>query len=460
MTSWFVLTRGYASDMPSLVPRSIGPLVLRSAATFPAVGVVGPRQSGKSSLVRSLFPRHRLAVMESPDVLRAALQDPRGFLESFESGDGAVLDEIQRAPEILSYLLEYIDRDLRAGRRMGRWILTGSESLLLSQRITQSLAGRIAMHEVLPMDALELAAFPARRGDPRHSLARAVVHGGYPALKAERPDRSTWFDAYVTTYLERDVRNMLRVGDLSNFQRFLALCAGRTGQLLNLAQLGADAGIAQSTARAWMSVLEATYIVKLVPGWYGNINKRLVKAPKLHFVDTGLACALLGITDDAMLETHPLRGALVESWVAGELLKAQASRGLRARIFHWRDQNAAEADLVVDLDGKLTVIEVKSARTVQQDWARALERMTNALPAGTPVERVIVHGGGDDMPSLKGTTLVPWSRVAEFARAVFGAVEAKRGAAKAQVRKKKATTKQVAAGKTSKRGVKPKRGRW
>ena len=434
--------------MLPLVPRSIGPLVLRSAATFPAVGIVGPRQSGKSSLVRSLFPGHRLAVMESPDVLRMALQDPRGFLDSFEADDGAVLDEIQRAPEIMSYLLEYIDRDLRAGRRMGRWILTGSESLLLSQRITQSLAGRIAMHEVLPMNALELAMFPARRGDPRHSLARAVVQGGYPALKAERPDRSTWFDAYVTTYIERDVRNILRVGDLSNFQRFLALCAGRTGQLMNLAQLGADAGIAQSTARAWMSVLEATYIVKLVPGWYGNINKRLVKAPKLHFVDTGLACALLGITDERMLETHPLRGALVESWVAGELLKAQAVRGLRSRIFHWRDQNAAEADLVVDLNGKLTVIEVKSARTVHQDWARALERMTSALPAGTPVERAIVHGGGEDMPPLKGTTLVSWSRVAEFARAVFAG-----GESKTLAPKKKAATKKVAAKKAVKREI-------
>ena len=434
--------------MLPLVPRSIGPLVLRSAATFPAVGIVGPRQSGKSSLVRSLFPGHRLAVMESPDVLRMALQDPRGFLDSFEAGNGAVLDEIQRAPEIMSYLLEYIDRDLRAGRRMGRWILTGSESLLLSQRITQSLAGRIAMHEVLPMNALELAMFPARRGDPRHSLARAVVQGGYPALKAERPDRSTWFDAYVTTYIERDVRNILRVGDLSNFQRFLALCAGRTGQLMNLAQLGADAGIAQSTARAWMSVLEATYIVKLVPGWYGNINKRLVKAPKLHFVDTGLACALLGITDERMLETHPLRGALVESWVAGELLKAQAVRGLRSRIFHWRDQNAAEADLVVDLNGKLTVIEVKSARTVHPDWARALERMTSALPAGTPVERAIVHGGGEDMPPLKGTTLVSWSRVAEFARGVFAG-----GESKTLAPKKKAATKKVAAKKAVKREI-------
>ena len=371
--------------MPTLVPRAIGPLILRSAATFPAVGIVGPRQSGKSSLARALFPGHRLVVMESPDVLRAALQDPRGFLDSFETADGAVLDEIQRAPELLSYLLEYIDRGLRAGRRMGRWILTGSESLLLSQRITQSLAGRIAMHEVLPMDALELAEFPARRGDPRKSLARAVLAGGYPALKAERPDRTTWFDAYVTTYIERDVRNMLRISDLSSFQRFLGLCAGRTGQLVNLAQLGADAGVAQSTARAWMSVLEATYIVKLVPGWYGNISKRLVKAPKLHFVDSGLACALLGIHDEKTLELHPLRGALVESWAAGELLKAQAAQGLRSRIFHWRDQNAAEADLVVDLGGKLTVIEVKSARTVQPEWARSLERMTNALPTGTRV---------------------------------------------------------------------------
>jgi len=365
--------------------------------------------------------------MESPDVLRAAMQDPRGFLDSFASRDGAVLDEIQRAPELMSYLLEYIDRDLQTGRRMGRWILTGSESLLLSQRITQSLAGRIAMHEVLPMNALELAEFPVRRGDGRHSLTRAVLEGGYPALKAERPDRATWFDTYVTTYIERDVCNILRVGDLSAFQRFLALCAGRTGQLLNLAQLGADAGVAQSTARAWMSVLEATYIVKLIPGWYGNINKRLVKAPKLHFIDTGLACALLGITNETTLETHPLRGALVESWVAGELFKAQAVHALHSRIFHWRDQNAAEADLVVDLNGKLTVIEVKSARTVQPEWARALERMTNALPRGTSVERVIVHGGGDDMPTLKGTTLVSWTRVADFARDAFGGKSGARG---------------------------------
>jgi predicted AAA+ superfamily ATPase len=427
-----------------LVPRDIGPLVSHSAMTFPAVGIVGPRQSGKSSLVRALFPRHRLAILESPDVLRAAQQDPRAFLDSFESADGAVLDEIQRAPELMSYLLEYIDRDLRTGRRMGRWILTGSESLLLSQRITQSLAGRIAMLEVLPMSAGELAAFPRRRGDARASLVRSVIQGGYPALFAERPDRGTWFDAYVTTYLERDVRNILRVGDLAAFQRFLTLCAGRTGQLLNLAQLGADAAIAQSTARAWMSVLEATYIVKLVPGWYGNISKRLVKAPKLHFIDTGLACALLGISDEKVLDTHPLRGPLVESWFAGELLKAQAAHGLRSRIFHWRDQNAAEADLVVDLGGKLTVIEVKSAMTVHQDWARALERMTSALPADTRVERVIVHGGGDDMPPLKGTTLVPWSRAAKFATRVFAEGSGKLPTtkpAKAEAASKKAATK-------------------
>ncbi|MEY2796195.1 MAG: hypothetical protein RIR10_1911 [Planctomycetota bacterium] len=402
-----------------MVPRSIESVVARSAATFPAVGIVGPRQSGKSSLVRSLFPRHKLAILESPDILRAAQQDPRAFLNSFDAAEGAVLDEIQRAPELMSYLLEYIDRDLRFGRRMGRWILTGSESLLLSQRITQSLAGRIAMHEILPMSSLELAAFPRRRGDPQSSLLRSVIQGGYPALFAERPDRSTWFDAYVTTYIERDVRNILRIGDLAAFQRFLTLCAGRTGQLLNLAQLGADAAIAQSTARAWMSVLEATYIVKLVPGWFGNISKRLVKAPKLHFVDTGLACALLGISDEKVLGTHPLRGPLVESWFAGELLKAQAARGLRSRIFHWRDQNAAEADLVVDVAGKLTVIEVKSAMTVHRDWARSLERMTSALPAGTAVERVIVHGGGDDMPPLTGTTLVPWAQAGEFAARVF-----------------------------------------
>jgi hypothetical protein len=204
--------------------------------------------------------------------------------------------------------------------------------------------------------------------------------------------------------------------------------------------------------------------VKLVPGWFGNISKRLVKAPKLHFVDTGLACALLGISDEKVLDTHPLRGPLVESWFAGELLKAQAAHGLRSRIFHWRDQNAAEADLVVDLGGKLTVIEVKSAMTVHQDWARSLERMTSALPASTPVERVIVHGGGDDMPPLKGTTLVPWSRAAEFATRVFaeGAgnppatkpVKATMAAKTASPTKSVSSAKQSAPPKTAGRGAK------
>jgi uncharacterized protein len=194
--------------------------------------------------------------------------------------------------------------------------------------------------------------------------------------------------------------------------------------------LATDIRVQQPTARAWMSVLEATYIVELVSGWYGNISKRLVKAPTLHFIDTGLACALLGISDEKVLDTHPLRGPLVESWFAGDLLKAQAAHGLRLRTFSRRNRNAAEADLVVDLGGKLTVIEVKSAMTVHQDWARALERMTSALPADTRVERVIVHGSGDDMPPLRGTTLVPWSCAAEFATRVFAEGSGKLPAAK------------------------------
>jgi predicted AAA+ superfamily ATPase len=402
-----------------LLPRSITPLLQHAGRTFPAVSITGPRQSGKSSLATKAFPSHRVAIMESPDVLDAVKRDARAFLRSFDDAPGAILDEVQRAPELLSYLLEEIDRDLRTGRGMGRWILTGSESLLLSHRISQSLAGRVAVFELLPMSHGELRGFPRRRGDARATLGRAVLLGGYPPIHARRPHPTSWFASYVASYLERDVRSIVQIGELSLFQRFLTMCAGRTAQLLNLSALAADIGVSQPTARAWMSVLEATYIVKLVPGWFGNISKRLVKAPKLHFVDTGLACALLGISDEKVLDTHPLRGPLVESWFAGELLKAQAAHGLRSRIFHWRDQNAAEADLGVDLGGKLTVIEVKSAMTVHQDWARSLERMTSALPAGTPVERVIVHGGGEDMPPLKGTTLVPWSRAAEFATRVF-----------------------------------------
>ena len=399
----------------ALVPRAIQPLVERCALGFPAVALVGPRQSGKSSLARMVFPDHRLAVLESPDVADAARRDPRALLESLSAGGGAILDEVQRVPELLSYLLEMIDRDPAPGR----WVLTGSESLLLSERLSQSLAGRVATLEVLPMMHDEVLGFPPQNRRTAMTVAGAVCTGGYPAIYARAVDPSAWLGSYVSTYVERDVRRVLDVGDLSTFQRFLSLCAGRTGQLLNLLSLASDAGISQPTARSWISVLEATYIIRLIPAWHGNVRKRLVKSPRLHFVDTGLACYLLGIRSAEQYESHPLRGPLFESWVVGEVMKAQAACGERGRLFHWRDQHGVEADLVIDVGGRITVLEMKSGRTFQPEWLRGVRNVIGSLPEAARATSRVVYGG-DPGDAGAGVAGLSWREAGAFACKIIG----------------------------------------
>ena len=412
----------------TLVPRDMRPLLLECSKGFPAVAVVGPRQSGKSSLVRLAFPKHRVAVLESPDVAAEARRDPRRFLMSFANERGAILDEVQRVPELFSYLLEFIDQNPAPGQ----WILSGSECLLLSEKLSQTLAGRVVTLELLPMTQDELARFPKRRGARATTLNDAIFSGGYPPIFARKLDPSLWIDSYLSTYVERDVRNVLRLGDLSTFQRFLGLCAGRTSQLINAASLAADTGISQPTAKAWLSVLEATFIIKLLPAWHGNIRKRLVKAPKLHFVDTGLACYLLGLRSADQLNTHASRGALFESWAVSEVMKAQSNAGERSRLFHWRDQNGAEVDLVVDRGGVLTAIEMKSGVTFQEEWLRGVKRFAAALPKSVQVQSVVCSGADPNQKTSKRLSTVTrspragidgervsWSDLSPFAAALF-----------------------------------------
>lgn len=396
---------------PGLVPRSIRPFLERCASGFPAVALVGPRQSGKSSLARVVFPGHRVLVLESPDLAEAAARDPRGLLESTLAGGatGVILDEVQRVPALLSYLLEFIDRDPTPGR----WVLTGSESLLLSERLSQSLAGRVATLDLLPMMHREIMGFPATVIARALTQVGAVFYGGYPALHGRAVDPSTWLGSYVSTYVERDVRRVLNVGDLATFQRFLGLCAGRTGQLLNAASLAADAGITQPTARAWLSVLEATFIIRLLPAWHGNVRKRLVKAPRLHFVDTGLACYLLGLRSPEQLQDHPLRGPLFESWVVGEAMKAQAALGERGRLFHWRDSRGSEADLIIDVGGRITVIEIKSGRTYQGEWMQGVRSVMASLPDPMTASGRVIYGGDPKDPAA-GRDGLSWRDAGEF----------------------------------------------
>lgn len=341
--------------------RALSPTLNRLAQSFPVVAVTGPRQSGKTTLVRRVFADRPYVSLEDPAERAFALEDPRGFLARFAAG--AVFDEAQRWPDLFSYLQGLVDAD----RSPGRFILTGSQQFGLLSGVTQSLAGRVGMTRLLP---LALGELPAKDVEGL-GLDSLMLRGLYPALHAQPVMPEDWFASYVAMYVERDVRQVLNVQDLSAFQRFLRLCAGRTGQLLNLSALAGEAGIAQSTARAWMSVLEASDLVYLLPPYHRNFGKRVVKSPKLYLVDVGLACWLLGIRSVEVLNLHPLRGALFETWVVGEFLKARLNVGQPPDLYFWRDNNGLEADIVFEMTGCLQSVEIKSGQTVTPDYIRA-----------------------------------------------------------------------------------------
>lgn len=389
-----------------MIPRDLADRVLLAASSFPAVTITGPRQSGKSTLCRALFPDHPYINLELPDQRRFAAEDPRAFLGQLP--EGAVLDEIQRVPDLPSYLQVLIDDD----PRHGRWILTGSENFALIESVGQSLAGRSAVLNLLPLTWPEIGRFDASAT----SLNEALLAGAYPRVFERNIAPADWFSAYVASYVERDVRRLANIGDLTTFQRFLALCAGRTGQLLNYSGLASDCGISQPTAKAWFSVLEASFIAFRLPAWSGNVRKRLIKMPKLHFYDAGLACWLLGIRDVQQLRTHPLRGAIFETWVVSEVAKHRANAGERAGLYFYRDHNGVEADLLIDGPEGLTIVEAKAGHTVTSDLIAPAGRIAETLgsrAAGTPW---IVYAG-DTVQLRSECTLLPWR---ETARVVEG----------------------------------------
>jgi len=381
-----------------MIDRDLAPRLLDAAKHFPAVTLTGPRQSGKSTLCRGLFPDHPYANLEAPDVRDFALSDPRGFLDQYP--DGAILDELQRTPELASYLQPLIDEDPRPGK----WILTGSQNFALLESISQSLAGRSAVLNLLPLSYGEITRFD----NAPATLDEIMFSGGYPRLYDRGIPPSDWLSSYVATYVERDVRSVSNVGDLSVFQRFVNLCAGRTGQLINYSSLASDCGITQPTAKAWLSILEASFLVFRLPAWSGNLRKRLVKMPKLHFYDTGLACWLLGLRSAEQLRTHPLRGAIFESWVASEVAKQRTNAGERGGMFFFRDQHGLEADLVIETASGLRVIEAKAGQTITADAFAPARKVAEALNASHPP--VLVYGG-DTPQSRSDAEAVPWNSI-------------------------------------------------
>lgn len=370
-----------------MIPRTLESKLQAAAGPFPVLFLTGPRQSGKTTLSRSAFPDYLYISLEDPQHRARALDDPVGLLRRVCDGTGVIFDEAQRAPGLFSYLQGVVDE-----RRGGPFVLTGSQNFLLSERITQSLAGRTAVFELLPLSVAELArrapldpdTFATGRPTgatveggklvrPHLALDDVLFQGLYPAIHDRGVEPGLWLRSYVTTYVERDARAAGSIGDLDMFLRFVGLCAGRSGQLLNLSALGAEAGVTQPTARSWLSVLRASYLVTLLAPHHENFNKRIVKTPKLYFLDTGLLCALLGVRTPADLWNHPLRGAVFETFVVSELVKLFTHNGERPRLYFWRDSRGLEVDVLMDLGARRIPIEIKAGATVVADAFHGLE---------------------------------------------------------------------------------------
>ena len=381
-----------------MIARDIAPRLEESAQTWPSITLTGPRQSGKTTLCRNLFPHLPYRSLEAPDVRAFAAEDPRAFLALLP--DGAVIDEVQRVPDLCSYLQGVIDADPAPGR----WILTGSQNLVLLENVSQSLAGRTAICNLLPLSHREIMRFPQR---PK-TLDVTLFAGGYPRIFDRGLDPADWLRSYVAAYIERDVRTVSNIGDLGAFQRFVALCAGRTAQLLNYASLAGDCGISQPTAKAWLSVLETGFIAFRLPAFHGNLRKRLVKMPKLHFYDTGLVCWLLGIHTSGQLQTHPLRGAIFESWVVSEIVKHRANRGITGGLSFYRDSNGAEADLIVEHPSRLTLVEAKSAATASSALFAGARRVQRHLAGQSRPCSLAVAYGGEAIEHREAGDLIPW----------------------------------------------------
>ena len=378
-----------------MIPRHIAPHLRRLAAGFPVITLTGPRQSGKSTLVRAVFGHLPYVSLEDPDVRELARQDPRGFLAAHPQG--AVFDEVQRVPDLFSYLQSVVDRQPPPA---APYVLTGSQNFLLLNAITQTLAGRTAVLRLLPLSCAELREAQQLAPD----LDAAMLRGGYPRLTQTALQPADFYPSYIQTYLERDVRSLQNVSDLSAFTRFLRLCAGRIGSTLNLSSLASDCGIAVNTAKAWISVLEASYVLYLLPPHHANFSKRLIKSPKLYFYDTGLACSLLGLREAAQVSTHYLRGGLFENLVVTEILKHYDAQGQVAPLYFWQDKTGREVDLLLETPAGIVALEVKAGMTLNAEYFKQLTYWRSL--SGGPAERAfVVYAGLTTRSTPQGTFL-------------------------------------------------------
>lgn len=386
--------------------RTLEPYLRNLALTYPIVTVTGPRQSGKTTLCRAVFPDKPYVNLEAPDIREYATRDPRGFLAGYP--DGAVFDEIQRVPELPSYLQPIVDNRPVAGQ----YILTGSQQFEVMTSISQSLAGRTAIVKLLPLSIEEM-----REAGLPLDIDRLILNGFYPRLYDREIVSHQMFGDYVETYVERDIRQLVSVRDQGQFEKFIRLCAGRIGQLLNLQSLGNDVGISHTTARSWLTLLEASYVIFLLPPWFSNISKRQIKAPKLYFHDVGLAAYLLGAQSALHVNRHPLKGNLFENMVVMEALKYRFHRGQRSNLFFWRDARGNEVDLIVEKALETVPVEIKAGATVVDDFFKGLRYFGGKLPS--PPSTMAVIYGGSERQRRSGASVWPATEASGLMREIL-----------------------------------------
>lgn len=382
------------------IPRIAADTARERLAGFPILTITGPRQSGKTTLSRLLAPELPYFSLEDPDTRAFATEDPRAFLR--QVADGAILDEVQRAPELFSYLQGVVDAD----RRMGRFILTGSSQFELLGSITQSLAGRASLLHLLPFSYAEL-----ETAGCAPTSVDALLHAGFfPPIYDRSVDPTVWLQDYVGTYLERDVRQILNIQDLATFQRFIQLCAGRIGQLLNITSLAADTGITRVTAESWLSVLQASHLVFLVRPWFSNLSKRFVKTPKLYFCDPGLAAWFVGARTASHISAHPQRGALFENWIMTEILKQHTNHGVKPALYFLRDKEGHEIDALIETGpDTFDAVEIKSGETIASDFFSGLDYWRAKLTRQT-ITPWLIHGG-NALQNREKATVLPWNHL-------------------------------------------------
>lgn len=379
-----------------IINRILSAALLKRSKQYPVIAVVGPRQSGKTTLVKSVFPQKQYISLEDFDNREFATDDPRGFLSGIK--EGAILDEIQRAPHLLSYLQTEVDNDPEPGR----FILTGSNRFLLIKEISQSLAGRISINRLLPFSLEELKVSKYKP----ESLDHLLYKGGYPRIYDQNLDSRDWYSNYLETYFEKDLKDFLQVSDLHAFRKLLILLASSCGQLINLSSIGNSIGVSHNTVKAWIAALEASCLIYLLQPYYNNYQKRIVKSPKIYFYDTGLASTLLKLKEPSQLSNHYIRGSLFENWVITEYIKNQLNRGLDADCYFWRDHTGNEIDLLIETAIEPFPVEIKSGKTIKQDFFKGIRHFEKV----SGISRSGLVYGGDINQERHNTSIIAWDQ--------------------------------------------------